>query len=888
MANDSSYYNTTSSRSLAFDPFSITETHSAHSQSTNIIILEESGKVFCPLCLEKVSLNKIEKIDDELFQQYIYNMFEALDQHGEKSQLRRIVLTLLELILKRRPIFPKTDHEFYNILRIVHKVLNDEFFKLFEFPLITKIISSICRNFINKNPIPLQSFWKTTNYMINYAKSQIDKPLVLKTNSDLNLCKFFAATATIIKTYLEILGRFAVDQVSDFIYPLYDDDCLLTHHRRYYMESQITCLGFMEELLLQHCWSYISPPDDRALLDHELLLVGDLYETLEQCFNSSVRLNCYQLLTRLIEKDCLKLSHKLMLRNKKREFRDPVRKFIKTFTIYYIEKKFGTDEEFKKYLQEPDIVEVNFKNALIYCRDSSNHKKITFYFLVNCVSMLHDSKYFCSRKVRKVIKCADPELLNIAKSKVLLKAYLYLTATLFPKVGSLDNVENFVVKTWDVRNGQRNANEEFCFDDKILSWVYDHPEFFKLVTEETISYIFNRDMQSARLIEITELLLRSKRYKNVLVAYLISDESAISYIEELSKCKIDDMKVSPLNELYAILPAIFHNSLLQALNDNEESLPTLDKVQKTVIMLTMMVRSCTQFNLTLDEQYIQDLFTLLESFYMNVTDRVEKTLILLNEFISSIIETNSTDLLRVIHVLEFKVLGYMIHCLADQNYRINLVESIADILISYDNLDYPLRNNIDTFLIPINHEVSNWMLSSSENLNSLALKIVNNVLSNFRTDSSIKIYFATGLLHRMFICPDVFRHNLNLKILSEMLKLDELKYNPLLNRILINLPASVKKEIIKNLDNVEDSGLDSPALSFDSNSSSDFEEEHIDIANILNQLHEEDATNRHESSYKIPNSLFISRSVQDQHLNLIDTYEWEQAAIDSARGAEGA
>lgn len=899
--NDPTRKNQQSSQNNAvFDPFNITTSHNDHSQSTSIIRLEESGRVFCPLCLERTSLTDIDKVDIDVVEQYIANLFEALDQHSEMIVLRKIVLQILVKILLKKSINLKTDSSFHNILRIIFKIMQSPNFDLSDFSFIGKIYSLASSAVSNSTPLPLASLWKATESMLDYARDYFKQNMIENSSQlDVRLFRFIGSLSLIVNTYLRILSKFAICQVSDLIFPLSEKDDPLIHNRNHYTKTQLYCIDFLSDCLIPLCWPFISNIE-RVLESDGKMMISGIFEALRECFLTSIRLENDKFLKLMERLDCIFVAHILIQRYADIEIRSQVRSFLKEYAKYYIDMYFGSDNEFRKFTELPDIVEVNHRNAIAFSTGPRCSHTI-FYILINCIASKQESEYLNFIRVRKVIKILEqPQTIGIDRSRVFIRAYSYLAASASERVNILHSVDRFLSQVW--RKMRQNLtysefNEDFCFDQTVFTWAREHPEFIKIFSFKSINYIFNKAIKNGEVEKsyLNILTARDKRYKDILSLYFRDDETALTVLQELVKVDVENnpdaslgLHERILSDLSDTIPALYHCAILEALNQTSNLSPTdrtFKKSQRLLDMLILMLRHCKHFNLVFDDQYINDLFEFAEKIYCSTNQDYDDSIIQFNQLIILLIENDNPFLMKILKNLDYTLLGYMFHRLSNYQKDDLVVESIAQLLIMYDNIDYPLQNNISNRIREMVMDISDWMFSNNKNLHILSLKISQRALYT-ELSSSTRACIATSLIHMLVRHPKILSDRNCCNIFSSILDIEELKYNPLLNYILDIVPESTRREFNRRLIDSNSDRPISPVFSLSSTDSSELEREQISITSILNQLNEEDITNRSNNFHRIPNSLYVSRAVEDQHSILIETEDWEEVAHEARRNAD--
>lgn len=881
--------------SVIFDPFMIGPDHAKHIQSSSIVNLEESRKIFCPLCLESVSIKEIESLEEELFDQYVKNLFEALDQHSEKDKLRKIVVKMLEIILSRRTIIVKSESDFHNFLRIILKTMKSERFNNLEFASMARILSLVLAKFAK--PLPLVPIWRVMEYTINFGTAELDKLSQDYINTfNMELCRFFGSLSSLIQTYLHMLIRFGNDKISDAIFPIFQDDTPQTVGSKYYESSKRTCLRFMIKSLFPKCWKNLSN-NEMELSDAEKIMAGELFGALSECHKTAVRLKDREYSTSLEKLDYLKISHSLIYKNTDKKLRQNLRNFLKDQVSYYVRHYFNgddADKHFEEYIESPDIVETNHKNAMIYSSDSQKYKRTLFYLLINCVALKQSSNYFVLARVKKVLKIADPAFMGVDKSSVLVRAYNFLAAHATSKVSSYEVVSVFTKQIWKKMLVAKNFDkfiEDFCFDENVFYWAYDHEDFIKLVRSKAIAKIF--EISELNKVQALLRLLENTKYRNLVRNYFSKEDNASGVIEDVIQY---DLLESPtikeagrlqhenqISELSALLLPLFNQSILDAINNYR--IQKLQVIRRIANILVVLMENCDHFEFMLNDQEIKDLFRLIEIMYKSIDEeRADDTLIALNNFIAQLMKTNHPSLMRILNKLDYSILGYMFSRLADYTKEDYLSESIAHVLITYDNIDYPLVQDISRNLHPMALSVLNWMLSQNNDLHILSLMLAQKVLST-NISQSTKTCVTTGLIHMLVSNPQILDKKIHLDMFLSIVDRDEFKYNPLIKHVLVCIESkSVKAAINQKLEAKDEDRPLSPTPSFESDDSSNFgEEQRMTITQILDQLHDEE----NQTTDNVPDNLYISNEHISYHRGEpVDVGEWEETALEASQMAE--
>jgi len=872
-----------------FDPFAIGDSHNSHANSTSIVKLDESGKVFCPLCLENAPLKEIGKAKDDTYDQYIRNLFESLDQQSEAPQVRKVVLILLELLLKRRTIIIKSDYDFHNILRTLYKVMGSKNYNSNEFSQLAQILAALSQGLVSSSHVSLIPLRKASQKMLDYAKTQLtNMSIEFEPHLHSNTCKFIGGLSLIITTYLGLLAQYTIDEVSDIILPLGDNDLPSIHCRKYYKQSQHEYLESVSKVLIPNLWDSLINLQ-RSLTVQEILMATKFFDSLLHSLCTAIRLERMDFIETIKEKDCLQLAHSLIYRNTDPDLRQSIRKFLHRYVTFFINLYFGDDETFKQYLKSKDIVETNHKNALTFFSDASRYKRSIFYILVNCVAAKHKSKYFNSTRLSKVIKIIEPQSLNLIASNVLMKSYLYAASAATRQVSQFDSVETFVKRVWKrivEHSDYDQLNELFCFSYQVFRWVCDNPEFISTARVNMVKFVFEQGSSREELGLFFRVFAKHKSYKILLLEFLKGEDSAMTmvrkfvgavedpghrYAHELNKT-VD----TEIPTLCNIVMGLFHKSIHECTNENN-NYSNLDSVHRLSDMVVTIARDNRGYQITLDEQFVNDLSNFMLRLYdLPSSDRSERILVLINELIVTLIRDNHPCLMTVLKRVSFDLFGIMLDRLADYTRGDRLAESIANLLVSYDELDYPLNYNVRASLGSMALSAFSWMLSSDPNLHILSIMVALEAFVK-ETHRSTRACLATGLIHMLIKNPKLAQDRIHIRSFLSVLYVEELRYNPLIKKLQGVVTNSVWNEIQKII-SITDERPPTPPLSFSSIDSNEFEADNESISIILTQLQEEDVTETAGDLCRVPDSLFVSKSVTDQHFNSDNNSEWLMTA----------
>lgn len=874
-----------------FNPLAIGPDHAKHCNSAAIIKLDESGEVFCPLCLSS-SYKDIENIPSEHFEKYVRILFETLDQHGEKKIHRDIMLSVLEIILKKRDICTRSDHDFHNLLRIIYKIIHSEKFGINEFPAVTQMFSAITRRFTGNDPIPVISVSCFAEMIIDRAGKQLERCLDGNAHSlRSDVIKLFRSVCTTIRAYLELLGRFQIGRSSCsyfLLFPLHKNDDPLMHDSSYHKNNQIKCLDFAYKSLLPTTIRHLKSTGEPDSLDNTLVLA--LFEVLRECFISAARVGHTEFIDYVIREDCLWLAHTYCYKCTDCDLKQVIKSFIKAYVLHYVESKFEPDSNFTKFTALPDIVETNHKNAIAYSRDQDKSSRTIFYLMVNYAAHEHKSDYYNQDRLKKVISEVDPSLYSSFNSKAIIKVFLYAASIATRNVAAVDGIEKFLRKSWNrIRDGvsSNDFNEIYCSYEKVFFWAHQHPTFRKLITWHSIKRLVEIGFSQISIGHNVLKLLNDDLYKEHAMKYMENDESSVELIERLTRTidgcgfHVRDRFHKPLmTKLGAIIPTLLYDALLK-LKKNLDNTEYISKTNRLTRMILLWINHCPQLNLLLDSDFISAWFDVLDEITirrLSQNKRFDDLLMLFIQFIISMIKSNHNQLIKILASLNYTSLSLMYNLL--MNYKIGdtLAEKIASLIIAYDELDYPFQHDAVEGLLELNPNVLNWMLSENNDLHALSIRCTQK-LFNQEFCATTRVILATGLFNMIAQNPEILRVREHANIIKSISKENEVAYNPLLSRMKDFVPTDLLADIDEAFANLV-SPPSSPALSFDSDESDFFEEENISVIRILTQLQNEETLDA-DTSCVIPDALYVSRTLTDRHVDSVDTGDWERLASES-------
>lgn len=868
-----------------FNLLTIGPEHENHSESSAIIKLEESGEVFCPLCLEKVS------IPEDYFEKYVRRLFEALDQHGEKKHIRAILLPILEIILHKRYLKIESDHDFHNLLRVIYKILSSDKFRHDEFPAVTRMFSAISRRFSRAISIPVVSVSKATETIIECASKQLSKCLDENARSlRSDVIKLLRSVYATIRTYLELLSRFALARSSCLLFPLHENDDPQIHNGSYHKECQVNCLNFAQRRLFPPTIRHLKVADKLDALD--ISLISELFETMRECYLSASREQHTEFINFMVDEDCISLAHTLGYKCSDTELRAATRSFLKTYVLHHIGKKFEIDTAFETFEAQQDIVETNHKNAIFHSKDAAKSNRTVFYVMANYVAHDQKSQYYNQERLKKVICESNPSVFFDVDSGVVAKIYLHTASMVLRNVSVSENIEKFFKKLWDQISDNTKVNDfdgNFCSQEKVFFWAHRHTSFKRLITWRSIKRLIEDGFSRISMAYNTLKLLNDDFYKEQTIKYLENDESSIKLMERFTEnidgCEfhVADRYHRPLmTKLGAIIPTLLYNAI-QKLMLSMDSLENIARTERLTKMILLWIDHCTHLDVLLDQDFIKawfEIFDRIVAHRLEADEKFNNLIILFVQLICSLIRTNHNQLIIILAHLNYTSLSMMYTLLTNYSLDDRLGEAIAHLIVTYDHLDYPLDCDPVDGLLRLKPDTMYWMLSNSKDLHALSLRCAIDTFKNnqSRTDRAV---VATCLINMIVENPDILKINEHVDIMRSIISEDEIKYNPLFSRLKDVLPPG----LVDGSPETIETHVSSSQTSFISDDSNFFEEENISVMRILTQLQNEVSTEI-DSSCTIPESLYVSRALIDRHINSVDTDDWERLASESIRNRE--
>lgn len=869
---------------LPFNPYSIGPSHELHLDSTSIIRFEQSGRVICPLCLQSLSLDQLKEVDINRFNQYVFDLFEGLNEHPENIQYRRVALAVLEIILTRRSINIKQETELQNLTKIIQKVKNSFRFNRFEFIQVAKIYSSLPTGFCSSNNYsPFSLIWNSSKDLLDYAKAQlINLPPELQASTEIEPLRFLETVATIVKNQLDLMGKYSFDQVSDMIFPLVKNDSSGDQPRKGYIRIQENCLEFVQEHLIPSCWewliSFIRTPNSQ-----ELDTIREILATAGACFIVARRLKNQSYLKYIISLDIVKTTHKAMHMSSNETFRSPIRNFIRDYIKHYSEEEFESDELFTAIMSSGDSVETNYDKVMNYLGQNRRSHKILFYLIYNVIAYRQKSKYFNVIRLQRVLKLLKPHQLKMTKSRGMMRVYILLVSVVYPNIEGIDNIHRFLMDLWRKAPSLLILNEQFCFDEQVFLWAKKYPEFVRLLRMPTMNYMIKRAIGKGELIFFLARIFQDNLFRKMLLNYYEVSKTAMESIDEIitfeEKMDDDSTEVGRpqhlliVKELSAILPNLLYKTILKMIEDPSKDL-FKERALRLANMIVSLMDSSDKFLLIIDEQFLLDLFKALGNIYeTSLSDPDVGLLVGINEFLTRIICSSNTCLMTMFKLLDYHIMGYMFHHLADYKKDDALAESIAKLLVAYDNCDFPLIQDISIKLFPMAPSALNWMLSPNEDLHNLSLRLCQKILgADLRTKT--RCCLVTGLLHILSRDSNIFSEYANMTILRTLIYTEEFISHPMRTEMMEKLPPCIRYEYEQQLYGPDD-GCEcgperppSPSYSFTTIDSGRFEEDLATIRNFIPNLYDDDDID--ESSLRQPGT----HLTQDREHVWMDVDAW--------------
>lgn len=878
-----------SSSTDTLDPFRINEDHIYHIDTAKLINIESSGRTLCLTCLSNSTHENLETIEYDIFENHVRSIFELLQEHCDNKTIRKVALPVLEIYLKKRTLLMRSDHDFHNILKVLYKVRNHKHFNRYEFTQIARIFSSLCSGFHDTSKMPLLSVWDAADTLMDYAEQQLGQIPFIH-DLDLDLMLLFEAVCMIVSSYLCLINSFRIDDYSGIILPLTRADKPDTHNRARYRESQLKCLKFIKDTLIAHCWPAITNDlATKTFRIHEINLVSEIYVVFRECFITGLRFKDNPFSADFEKLDIILVSHQCISKSHDQYFRLTIRAFLKTYVAHHINEYVGTDETIKTICFSKNAkIESNFRNAS-YTRSTQAYDRTLNYLLLNYLAMKKDSSYFRASRVKSVMKLVQPGLLQIDKSRTLMRVYLYLLANLAPNVmnsDEFDTSKSFVLQYFmDSFHGRIDqiVNEIIASDEQLFFWGMGIEAINLCMDVGTLAYLLENHVNDHSLDRILVRIINEVSHQRLLNEYLKDCDSSIDIIERLCNQEseypesLTNKHKTFIEYLNGILPALLHESVL--LNAHQALTPMIVRnLDKLLRMITMLMNNCRHFHLMLDDNFVCDLFKVHQKLCQAPeAERLDDTIINFNEFICCIILDNNAQLLKVLDCLNYYSMGYLLYFVTRYKFRDNLAESVASLLVTYDDLDYPLVKNIFSDLHSSAESAFYWFLSDNNDLNLLAMKLAIRIMS---TDSerSAKVCIATGLLHLLVKDSPIWKYKVYQTIARTFVSYDEFILNPLIGKVKDNLPEFMKSLVEQSMKSriVREDVFATFSGSDDDTDDTDASDSGETITGILTNLNQDDYG--YDDPNGIPSSMMVSNSVPTRWSPSINADEWERRA----------
>lgn len=880
---------------MLFDPFVARGDHIEHSNSTCIIHLESSDKIFCPLCLEKTSSEDISRIEYKAYHQYIKNLFDALDQHGEKEQLRRIVLTILEIIIKMRAFEIESDYEYHDTLKVINKIMRSDKFNYGEFSSLVTILAGISIDSIK--PSPLRQAWRIWESLLDYGGKTVRKFDSNEFQGRLSEqdAKFYCSLATIIRTYMKLVNDNAADHVSDVVFALYSKDTVATLSRKYYVESQIKCIKFASDWMVPH--SILRRSTKNQLGFSESMIVEPVFEAFQECFTAARRLKYNEFNRWLIDMDYIARIHSLNFAHKDADlglYKTNYNKFLKSFVLYHIDQEYGPDPKLQEdFMVNEDIVRTLASHAT-RIGGEVGHKRAIFYIMLNCVAIKQNSAYFNKSRVRialtKIISDSDVIQSILSRSRTLMRVFLFVLATVSARKDRFNSTIKFAEDIWSkspVGASWSSIEEVYCFEEEVFVLAQrNFTKFESRLNSRMFKYLFAKAHERNKLDSCLRRCLSSELMKYHLYRYLKDED--VDFLSDFIKFQLSANQ-DLVQSFGGLLPALLHESILTYINNQRRDISYNQIIHLTSI-INLMFSECNQFNPTFDSLFVMDLSKVTEGLFSTrkPSETQRNTLVAALEFIASLLRANNACTMKLLQYMDFTLLGYMYSRLDSYKISDRVVEAVAGVLVAYDDLDYPLLHRIEDSFYPVLKNAPSWMLSKSHHLQNLSIKLMRKVFLQrqmdpvgLNLDAGTKACLTTSLIHMLFSQPDFAQRNSDL--LRPIFDNEVLKYHPLC-KPLYQIVPNLKRDL--NDDN-QDGRLSISELSFGSDEDDVFREEQTSVVKILDKLHDEEPF-KVSNLYHIPKCTYLSKAISnEQEPGPYIPKEWEDRAYKEATQSSG-
>jgi len=349
---------------------------------------------------------------------------------------------------------------------------------------------------------------------------------------------------------------------------------------------------------------------------------------------------------------------------------------------------------------------------------------------------------------------------------------------------------------------------------------------------------------------------------------------------EIIKFRPDEIGERLMNDLTLLISTLLHESILRALNESNDTNYT-EHIRNEMSAISSMIAKFEKFDPYLDQQFMIDFSKLMQQLHQSqsLSSRRSGILISAYNFMRDLIRANHPCVNSLVKEMDFTLLGYMYNYLASTRTSPQLIEAIAEVLIAYDDLDYPYIHRLENSLYFMLDSVLDWTFSRSKNLHVLALISIKKIFSNSNQLDALSVMqkscLSTGFIHMLFNDPQIIDSN-TISVRS-ILATEELRYNPLYEHLLKRIATlgEVCNTIpVYNLP-------PSPELSFESveDQSND---DSIDITRILENLSDDVLM----GEMRMPENIILARALDGTSSEgplSSSTEDWERRAYETSQ-----
>lgn len=865
---------------LIISPFNLTEDHQYHTDSPDIIYLTNEDKVFCPRCLDKTVADEVSHVDESHYLIYIHSLLEALDFHGHREQLRQIVIPMLEILLKHKQIKITRDDDFHELSRIIYKTLKSREATISEFSSLSMLLSSV--NLTSLKPVPLKSAWIAWGTLIEVGRQYMPESQAGGRYPETYI-RYFISLFAIIRTYLRMINS-NIEYISDIVFQVMIRDSQEMHSRQYYGESQVKCLDILKNVLIPKTSFYLDY--DARLDEQEANLLGELFGSLEEALIAARRLKKTDFVDWLKEMDFVFKIHSIYYKSPKISCKRQIDCFLKEHVLSVLEESYGPDSGARDYVRNDAVVHTSANIVKSIDKYDDKFRTFGFYVLLNCAAIKLQSEYFNMNRVRKVLgddrECMEHVRFVLTSSLTLMRAYaLVLAASTESPIG-LDPAKKFIRKYWKDSHSQAERDqlyEIFCYEETVFNWSFQHPDFSRLVDHDCFKYCLKISSQRGFLVRFLKRILNSAH------RHLVSRQIRKNHLRvfnDVLKMDQNDFDDDLLNDLASLLSTMSHETILRAINGNLDS--CLDVIQQELKALTLMFQKFEKFDPFFEDQFIIDLTMLIEELYQKFrrNDKIRTVLCTIHQFMSSLIRANHSCINKMIQQMNHTILGYMYSYLCHQRVLSPaLIQSIAEVLIAYNSLDYPYEHRLESTLFLMIDSALSWTLSKNGDLHQLALILIKKVFTDTqqrcRLDHTQRSCLTTGFIQMLFNNHDLLTENL--RHVAQILELEEFQCNPMSKQLIKRYP---ELGIAQNMSYIPPS----PDLSFISLDDDQEPNDDLSISRILDHLSDDLPLRVRQT----PRDMFVSQSLGDTDTlptNSGNTQDWERWAHETSQKNHG-